>query len=706
MGRIVLIAEKPSVAREIARVLGCKGKQEGYLEGDGYIVTWALGHLIGQVEPEQLDEKYAKWREDTLPILPQEIPLKIIRGRKKQFDLIKKLINAKETDSLICATDAGREGELIFRWIYAYAKCKKPVQRLWISSMTDEAIRKGLSEMKSDDAYEGLFRSAKSRAWADWIVGMNATRAYTIRYGTLLSIGRVQTPTLAFLVKRQKEIDAFVPQDYWVITADFGDYTGEWRDPETGKTQTSDPELAKRIVARDKGKTGTVIQAQKERKSQNPPLLYDLTELQRDCNRAFGFTAKKTLGIAQDLYEKRKLITYPRTDSRFLTADVARTLRSVLGKVQVPELKEEISLLQEKEKWNLRRVINDKRVSDHHAIIPTGNRTDFSRLSADEQKVYDRIVRRLIASLSDPWVYDDVTIVTQIRAEEASDDYLTRGKTTVEEGWKRLYRKEKDAEKENLLPKVREGELREAVSVTSKKKATKPPQQYTEATLLSAMEHAGRQIEDEDLREQMKECGLGTPATRAAIIERILQTGYAKRSGRALIAQPKGIQLIGILPEMMTSAVMTGNWEAELARMASENDDPSRMQTFSDSITDFTRQIVQSAFHDKTDAAFEKTPPKSKGSAPRQAPVALGSCPMCKEGSVMENSKAFYCSRWKEGCKLTWWKNGLKRTGGPILTERIVKELLEKGSVRGRTGTIVMGQDKSLSFEKKEEKSQ
>jgi DNA topoisomerase-3 len=690
MGRIVVVAEKPSVAREIARVLGCRKKAEGFLFSEQYAVTWALGHLITQCQPDQLDERYTRWRSEDLPILPQEIPLQIVRGRKQQFTIVKKLICAKDTDSLICATDAGREGELIFRWIYAFAGCRKPVQRLWISSMTDEAIEKGLHDLRPASAYEGLYQSARSRAWADWVVGMNATRAYTVRYGTLLSIGRVQTPTLAFLVQRQKQIDAFVPENYYLVTADFGDYKAQWRDEKTGKSQISSEEMADQIKRRVRGKTGRIAQVQREQKTQNPPLLYDLTELQRDCNRAFGFTAKKTLEIAQSLYEKRKLITYPRTDSRYLTADVARKLPQTLARVQVPTLNAVLEAVRTQAPPTSTRIVNESRVSDHHAILPTGARVAFETLSEQEQKVYEHIVRRVVAALMPPWKYEDTTIVTVVHTQQADDAFVCRGRVSHSEGWKALYPAAKgDKDAGGLLPDVSVGQERNVVRISSKKKQTTPPAQYTEATLLSAMEHAGRQIEDEQLREQMKDCGLGTPATRAAIIERILQTGYAKRSGKTLVATQKGIQLIEILPQQMTSAQLTGKWEAALAHMASETADEQAQNRFTDSIEAFVRFIVQQAAQKTEGVTFEKESyPASRRTKAKRAPQSIGRCPICGEGQVLENSKAFYCSRWQEGCKLTWWKNAVQKQGGPLLTPRIAALLLENKRVQGSTGVL------------------
>ena len=413
MGKIVVVAEKPSVGRDIARVLGCRTGGDGCLIGDQYIVTWAVGHLVTLVEPNELDPKYEKWSFATLPILPETIPLKVISTTKDQFSKVKKLINDQETDSLICATDAGREGELIFRYIYEKAGCKKPFQRLWISSMTDEAITEGFRDIRPGADYDGLYESARCRSKADWLVGMNASRAFTLKYNTLLSIGRVQTPTLAILVKRRKEIENFKPEGFCTLTADFGDYSGVYfsdkLDPDTHLKEKQD---AEQIAAEVKGKTGTVIQAETVRKKDLPPQLYDLTSLQRDANRMLGFTAVKTLKTAQSLYEKHKALTYPRTDSRFLPPDmiprVVQTMKLLPESYQklvpgaLPDGKLPVS----------KRTIDKTKVTDHHAIIPTAKRADPSKFSEDERKLYDMVARRLLAAFYPACDYD-ATKITQ-----------------------------------------------------------------------------------------------------------------------------------------------------------------------------------------------------------------------------------------------------------------------------------------------------
>ncbi len=703
MGRILVVAEKPSVGADIARVLKCTQRGEGFRQGETHVVTWALGHLVGLAEPENLDPKYKRWTLEALPMLPQDIPLKVLPKTKKQFGVVKKWMNASEIDSIICATDAGREGELIFRWIYEMAGCKKPVQRLWISSMTDAAIKQGFADIQGAQRYDNLYISARARARADWLVGMNATRAYTVRYNALLSIGRVQTPTLQFIVARQKEIDAFTPQPYWVITADFGDYKGLWEDPSSGALRAGSEALARQVVARVRGRQGRIGQVQRDQKSQGAPLLYDLTELQRDCNRMFGFTAKKTLSVAQALYERRKLITYPRTDSRYLTGDMVGKLKPALARMGVPALSPFAAPLLALDKLPVSgRIVNDKRVSDHHAIIPTGRACDFAALSPDEQKVYDRICRRFVAVFYPAWEYEDVRVTTRVDV----DAFITKGRITRQLGWKALYPKsaeakagkKQDDEPAETLPAVSEGETRKVEKVSSQKKETKPPAPYTEATLLSAMEHAGRMIEDEALREQMKDSGLGTPATRAAIIERLIDTEYIKRRGKALVPTQKGVDLIGILPEEMRSPELTGKWEQSLSKMARGQ---MQEEPFAQSIRRFVQFIVLHAKEDPQTVRFERSA-KTKGRRGASAPgLALGACPLCGQGEIRENAKAYYCTRWREGCKFTWWKDGLRRLGGPMLTAKHVEALLKEGRLAGRTGTIVVRADHTLTFEKK-----
>ena len=582
---IVIVAEKPSVARSIAGVVGANARGEGCLTGNGYTVTWALGHLVALSEPDEIDPAYKKWTRAALPMLPAEIPLKVLPKTRSQYAVVKKLINAKETEKIVCATDSGREGELIFRYIYEMAKCKKPVDRLWISSMTDAAIRQGMDSLKPDSEYDGLYKSAVCRSRADWLVGMNATRAYTLKHNALLSLGRVQTPTLALLVKRHLEIVNFKPDDFWTLTADFGDYQGTWFHPETNADRFLAEAEAKAAQARVKGKTGTVINVEVKQETENPPLLFDLTTLQREMNRRKGFSAQKTLDLAQSLYEKHKAITYPRTDSRYLTKDMAKILKTTLSRIPVADLAPYIRELTAREELPLSaRIINDARVSDHHAIIPTTGRCNLSALTADELAVYDAVARQFVAVFLPPRITERTTVVTRVE----QDHFRTKGARLVQAGFSQLF----PAREETLLPALQQGDTRKVQKASVKKSATKPPQPHTEASLLSAMENAGRQIEDEELREKMKDSSLGTPATRAAIIERLIQVGYVKRKGKALTVTEKAVSLIGILPDEMTSPVTTGRWEAGLAKIARGEMDPDR---FMASIARYVQFIIQSA---------------------------------------------------------------------------------------------------------------
>ena len=562
----LIVAEKPSVGRDIARVLGVKGKGEGFLDGDNYCVTWAIGHLVTLQEPDEIDERYKKWRMDTLPILPETIPLKVLPKTKTQFNTVKKLMNSREFDSIICATDSAREGELIFRYIYQMAGCKKPVERLWISSMTDAAIRQGFADLKPASAYDSLYASARCRSEADWLVGMNASRAFTLKYDVLLSVGRVQTPTLALLVRRDLEIERFVPKDYWELRADFGDYTGLYWDPETKEARIYDKERAERIRREVAGKPAVVVESERERKRMPPPQLFDLTTLQREANRRYGFSADKTLKLAQELYEKHKLLTYPRTDSRYLPPDmqgkVAQALKALpeplAAFVHAPELN-----------WGLRssRVYDASKISDHHAIVPTEKKANLSALSPDEAKLYDMVARRLIAVHYPNYEYEAARIMT--RAE--GHLFKSTGSTPLVEGWRALYRDEeadRRKEPEAVLPRLAPGDERKVERTSIKALKTKPPLPHTDASLLSAMENCGREIADEALREQMKSSGLGTPATRAATIERLIQVGYARRRGKTLVSTEKGRKLIEVAPEQITSAVTTGKWEKWLSEMA------------------------------------------------------------------------------------------------------------------------------------------
>ncbi len=672
----LILAEKPSVGRDLARVLGCKSKGDGFLYSTQYVVTWAVGHLVSLFEPEDYDPSLKAWRAYKLPIIPSDIRIKPIPKTIAQFNVIKKLLNSPKITSIIVATDSGREGELIFRYIYHCLACTKPFKRLWISSMTDAAIKKGFSNLKSGSDFDNLYRSAKCRSEADWLVGINATRYYTLKYNTLLSVGRVQTPTLALVVEKQKEIDAFKPMDYWEIQglfqadgegkpegntiqvggtiqegktiqegAAFGvamdgrkdekglgsliSYTGTWISKSSAKaspksnpneslqggqgnaqdseakekydTKIPDKAKAEEIIRKVKGKQAVVTGIENEEKKQPPYLLYDLTELQRDCNRNFGFSAQKTLSIAQDLYEKRKLITYPRTDSHYLSSDMVSELRGKIQKLGIAEYKPYTDYLLGLEKLPItKRIVDDSKVSDHHAIITTDKVPNLKLLTADERKVYDLIVRRFIAAFYPNYIYRLTRLFTEVEGE----CFLSRGKTIVQLGFMLLFqgmeaadkaegaktdvgkegsgktegKEEKGKKKTNtaadaegsdgLLPNVSKGFVSTLVEAKLLTKKTQPPKPYTDASLLSAMENAGRFVEDEALKEQLKESGLGTPATRAAIIERLIQVAYLERKGKTLVPTEKAKMLISVVLPELKSPETTGKWEKGLGSIA------------------------------------------------------------------------------------------------------------------------------------------
>ena len=703
MGKIVVVAEKPSVGRDIARVLGCRTGGDGCLIGDRYIVTWAVGHLVTLKEPDELDPKYEKWSFSTLPILPETIPLKVISTTKDQYGKVKKLINDKETDSLICATDAGREGELIFRYIYEMAGCKKPFQRLWISSMTDEAINEGFRDIRPGTDYDGLYESARCRSKADWLVGMNASRAFTLKYNTLLSIGRVQTPTLAILVKRRKEIENFKPEGFCTLTADFGDYSGVYfsdkLEPDTHLKEKAD---AERIADEVRGKTGTVIQAETTRKKDLPPQLYDLTSLQRDANRMLGFTADKTLKTAQSLYEKHKALTYPRTDSRFLPPDmiprVVQTMKLLPEAYQkfvpgaLPGGKLPVS----------RRTIDQTKVTDHHAIIPTAKKADPSKFSEDERKLYDLVARRLLAAFYPACDYDATKIIT--KAEEHL--FRTTGKVIVNPGWhdvppmenppKAKKKPAEEGESENPLPPLQEGDTRTVKDTRIKEDKTKPPAPHTDASLLAAMETAGKELDDEELVRQMKGSGIGTPATRAAIIERLLKVGYAQRRGKTLQATDKGVMLIDVVPHELSSPELTGRWELALNEITDGKQDPVR---FMDGIARMSSFLVDYARDSAAAVSFpEETWKRGKAGGKRTplTPLEGAVCPVCGKGGLKESRLAFSCT--EKGCNCTIWKDCLQKGGGPALTGKLLLLLLEKKQLQGSTGILMIREGRMLFY--------
>lgn len=695
MGKILVIAEKPSVARDIAKVLKANQKGDGCLIGENHVVSWAVGHLVMLAEPEDYDEKYKKWNFSTLPILPEEMKLKAIQQTRSQLKVLHKWMNSAEIDSLICATDSGREGELIFRYIYEITNCKKPFERLWISSMTEEAIKEGFATLKDGREYDLLYTSAKCRSEADWLVGMNATRAYTLRYDALLSIGRVQTPTLALIVNKQKEIDAFVAEDYFEVQADFGGYTGMWIDQEE-HTRIEKEETAKAIVQKVSGKQAVITKVEKEEKKTPPPLLYDLTELQRDCNKKFGFSAKKTLDIAQSLYEKRKMITYPRTDSRYLSDDMKGKVHNTLRRLN--EL-EEYQPYTQPLSGNIsftKRIIDNSKVTDHHAIIPTDGKLRVDSLTEEEKKVFSLVAARFLAVFYPYYRYE----TTKVYAMAEQEQFLSKGTVVLEEGWQAVEKslvpatatkKKKKDEEEQKLPALTEGEQRKIEKAAVQKKKTKPPTPYTESSLLSAMENAGRFVEDEALKEQMKDSGLGTPATRAAIIERLLTVGYIVRKGKNLIPTEKGMKLIEVVPIEMSSTQTTGKWEKGLSSISKGKMTEER---FMASIRRYVQFLIQDAASGRrADVVFPAEQIRGK----KRKNNAFGKCPVCGR-DILENTKSFYCAGWKNGCKFSLWKDSLTPYG-LTLDGGMVKLLLKSGKTEripvslpqtGEKGTAVL----------------
>ena len=683
MGKKLIVTEKPSVARDIAKVLGAKVKGDGCLISSEYIVTWAVGHLVTLLEPEEYDPKYKRWSFTTLPILPAQMKIKPIPRTKSQYEIIKKYMNDKDVESIICATDSGREGELIFRYIYDYAKCTKPVERLWISSMTDAAIKKGFQSLKSSTHYDTLYQSAKCRSEADWLVGMNATRAFTLQYGTLLSVGRVQTPTLGIIVNRQKEIDQFVPDHYFEVMADLTDFKAKWIDlqndeSETNQTKIDQKEKAYEIAEKIKGKTGTITHIETKQQREAPPLLYDLTELQRDANKRHGLSAQKTLTIAQSLYEKHKAITYPRTDSRYVSEDMVSTLSKTLKVYCTGDYEKLVRPILDKPKLLItKRIVNGEKVTDHHAIIPTDRFINVHKLGADEQKIFNLILKRFIAVFYPPYIYTQTKVIVTVQEETL----IAKGKVIDSLGWMQFYisnntpKSKGKNEEEQTLPQVKKGDQVEVKDTEVLSKSTSPPRPYTEASLLSAMENAGRFVEDEDLKEQMKDGGLGTPATRASIIERLIQVGYIGRKGKQVLPTEKGIKLIDVLPPEIQSPEMTGKWEKGLTSIAKGTMEPQR---FMGSIQRYVIYLIEAARNTPKDVEFEKDASKYKGQGAKDS---FGQCPVCQKGSILENTKAFYCSNWRQECKFTLWKNELQAYGIQEITKAMVGQLQKDGKV-------------------------
>jgi DNA topoisomerase III len=689
--KTLVVAEKPSVARDLADALpGSFENEESYYEGDEYVVTFAVGHLVQLVDPEVYDEKLKKWRMADLPIVPEEFKLAPRDAKaKKQLKAIHKLMKRDDVDRIINACDAGREGELIFAYIYETAGIDKPVQRLWISSMTKQAIREGFEKLRPGEELEPLEAAARSRSEADWLIGMNATRAATIRgrawVGGVVSLGRVQTPTLAMMVQRERQIQAFTPEPYRLVRARFDPrYEGLWFEGDETRI-FGDLSRAEQIVATVTGKDGTIEKLEQKEQSERPPLLYDLTSLQRDANRRFGFSARRTLQAAQSLYEAKKAITYPRTSSRYLSGDMVPLLKPTAETLEpIGDYAAAARYVLALDRLPLQRVVNDARVDDHHAIIPTDVEHEVERFSPDERRIFDLVARRFLAVFHPAARYQRTEVITNVEEER----FRTRGKITLEPGWRGVYGLESDLDKQSgkttdedsgdesaELPKLEQGQTVRCVAAEFEDKQTKPPPRYTEATLLSAMETAGKRIDDEELREAMKDSGLGTPATRAETIEVLIRREYIERAGKDLQPTPKGLQVITMLEEHpLTSPVLTGEWEKRLADIEHGSGD---RKEFIDGIVDLATQTVeQIAALDK-----EKLRPER---------VELGPCPRCgaETGEIIrENSRAYGCTSWKSreepGCGYVIWK----RVAGRTITPEIARQLIENG----RTNDVISG---------------
>lgn len=621
----LVLAEKPSVAKEIARVLKCSVKSKGFMEGPDYVVTWALGHLVTLAEPDDYHDKYKHWCLEDLPMIPEKMKLKVIRQTSHQYQIVKNLMHRSDIKELVIATDAGREGELVARWIMVMANWKKPFSRLWISSQTDNAIREGFANLKPGTEYNKLFDAAVCRAEADWLIGLNVTRALTCKFNAQLNAGRVQTPTLAMIVQREEEIKNFRPVDYWTIRADFGDYFGDWRD-KSGRNRIFHLSEAEGIIARLEGKSGVIKEVKTENKSELPPLAYDLTELQRDANRRYGFSAQRTLSLLQGLYEQHKLVTYPRTDSRYITTDMTSTLPARLKSMAVGPYAPLANPLLGKALSPTKRFVDNSRVTDHHAIIPTEQPLNLAALTNDEKHLYDLIAKRFIAVLYPVYRYEQITLVTEVNGEA----FIARGRRIIDQGWRAVGAPppEKDDSSDDQVPEqtltqFKKGEIKPVKKTLLKRAKTKPPARYTEATLLTAMESPGKFIEDEELREAMKGSGLGTPATRAEIIEKIIHTSYIERHGKELVPTSKGIQLIKLVTPDLRSPELTAKWEQHLSDIARGK---GKKETFISGIKENTVQLVGSIVADQESVYKADNISKVK-------------CPMCGKFMLVVNGK-------------------------------------------------------------------
>jgi DNA topoisomerase III len=705
MSKTLVIAEKPSVGQDLARVLtGPFKKGEGFLEGPEEVITWAVGHLVQLAEPDAYDPKYKSWRMPDLPIVPDHFKL-IVRDERsrKQMSVVTKQIGRDDVGDVVNACDAGREGELIFAYLYEKAKGKKPVRRLWLNSMTSAAMKDAFAGLRPASEFALLEDAARSRSEADWIVGMNATRAATIRlrssFDGAVSLGRVQTPTLAIIARREEEIRAFKPEPYWLVDATFAapaledgqaerTYIGHFQAPAHSPGNTKGPRIATEpeadaIVEACRGQAGTITKLEKKEQREKAPMLYDLTTLQREANNRYGFSAKRTLAAAQRLYEEHKALTYPRTNSRYLTTDMVEEIKPIAELVGAePEYRKGAEYVTGLDVLPLGRVVNDEKVTDHHAIIPTRAEHRLEKMGSDDRRIYDMAARRFLAVFHPEAVFENTRVETTVEAGGDSFVFRTRGKLLLVPGWRGVYDEvasdtkaagEEDDDAEQQLPRLEKDEPVQTREIESARKETKPPRRYSDASLLGAMETAGKLVDDEELREAMKDSGIGTPATRAAIIERLIAVGYVERDGRALVASEKGLNVIRLLNEhALTSPELTGSWEHRLGKI--ERGEDSRKDFMSD-IAGFAEETVKELDETLKDVRI----PRAK----------LGPCPVCGH-EIVENRKGYSCwAREDPGCGFVIWKS----KAGKQLPIAVARELIKTGyterpvtGFRGRSG--------------------
>ncbi len=702
MSKTLVIAEKPSVGQDLARVLeGPFQKKEGWLEGPEHVITWAVGHLVQLAEPDEYDPKFKRWRMEDLPIVPDHFKLVVRDERsRKQMTVVTAQLGRDDVDEVVNACDAGREGELIFAYLYEKAKGNKPVLRLWLSSMTNTAMKSAFQSLRPAAELAPLEQAARSRSEADWIVGMNATRAATIRlrssFDGAVSLGRVQTPTLAIVARREEEIRAFVPEPYWLVDAVFEAdgkrvYEGRYHAAPGGDKargpRIATAEHAEAIVAACSGRPGTITKLEKKEQREKAPMLYDLTTLQRDANTRHGFSAKRTLGAAQRCYEEHKALTYPRTNSRYLTKDMIAEIKPTAELVGArKEYAKAAAYVTGLDLLPLGRVVNDAKVTDHHAIIPTKAQHDLERMGADDRRIYDMVARRFLAVFHPEAVFENTRVETTVQIDDTPQAdrhvFRTRGRLLLVPGWRGVYdevasetapRDEEDEGANQLLPKLEQDERVQTTDISSERKETKPPRRYSDASLLGAMETAGKLVDDDELREAMKDSGIGTPATRAAIIERLIAVGYIERDGRALVATEKGCSVIRLLnAHPLTSPGMTGEWEHRLGKI--ERGEDSR-EKFMGDIAGFAKETVAELDEKLTGVKI----PRAK----------LGPCPVCGH-EINENRKGYSCwARDDPGCGFVIWK----AKAGKQLPVAVARELIKTGytarpvtGFRGRSG--------------------